>query len=199
MPKTEILLGPESLPLILEPTEGGGREIDWIQVAQSQSDEPLLTTVRVKPVVGIVITQDCDALRIENITLCEIRPFQDVERKIQSSTSLKGYVNIVTQHARINQKWYYLPPDPNLGFGRMAVDFTSVFEVPREMLEKHLETLRLGRLNDEVAWPHFRERVSQFFRRYPYDEWYPLSSEEVDLYERTRSKVPRYSWQKNPT
>jgi len=107
-------------------------------------------------------------------------------------------VNIVTQHARINQKWYYLPPDPNLGFDRMAADFTSVFEVPREMLEKHLETLRLGRLNDEVAWPHFRERVSQFFRRYPYDEWYPLSSEEVDLYERTRSKVPRYSWQKNP-
>jgi hypothetical protein len=172
--------------------ETGLRKVDWIQA--SQSDEALTVTLSVRAVTGIVITQDCDALRCENITLCEIRPFDEVERKIQSTTRLKGYISIITQHARVNQKWYYLPPDHNIFSDRMAADFLSVFEVPRIMLEEYCEPLRLGRLNDEVAWPHFRERVSQFYRRYPYNEWYPLSAEEMEYYHPT---AERYPWQKS--
>ena len=196
LPKTELLLGPENLPLILEPTEDGTHEVDWMQVSRSQSGKPQLTTASVRSVTGIVITQDCDALRCENIALCEVRRFDAVEGKYNESTRPHKFVKIVTQHARVNQKWYYLPPDPKMGFDRMAVDFTSVFEVPRVMLAKHRETLRLGRLNDKVAWPHFRERVSQFFRRYPYNEWYPFTSDEVDLYESGfPTLVKRYPWQ----
>jgi len=32
------------------------------------------------------------------------------------------------------------------------------------------------------AIEHFRERLSEFYRRYPYDEWYPLNREEYQKY-----------------
>lgn len=41
---------------------------------------------------------------------------------------------------------------------------------------------RVGRLN-HVGTEHFRESLAQYFRRYPYDEWYPLSSEELREYQ----------------
>ena len=193
VPRIEVILSPDHLPEIFETVTGGSRAIDWMQFRQSE--EPVLANVFIRSVTGIVITQDCDALRAENIAMCQVRPFFSVERQFTEATKPKGFVNIVTQHARVNQKWYYLPPDTRLGFTKMAADFTSVFEVPRAMLESHRDDLRLGRLNDDVACPHFRERVAEFFRRYPYNEWYPLTKEETDLYESTRGRVDRYSWQ----
>ena len=193
VPRIEVILGLDHLPEIFETVTGGSRAIDWMQFRQSE--EPVLANVFIRSVTGIVITQDCDALRAENIAMCQVRPFFSVERQFTEATKPKGFVNIVTQHARVNQKWYYLPPDTRLGFTKMAADFTSVFEVPRAMLESHRDDLRLGRLNDDVACPHFRERVAEFFRRYPYNEWYPLTKEETDLYESTRGRVERYSWQ----
>ena len=41
-----------------------------------------------------------------------------------------------------------------------------------------LRDLRRGRLNF-LADEHFRERIGEFFRRYPYDEWYALNREEL--------------------
>lgn len=199
MPKTEIALGKQHLPLVHEPQEEelGHRELDWIQTAKTGSQQKLVVTISVKPVTGIVITQDCDAIHSDAIALCEIVPFNKLFG-IDNNTKPTKYVRIVPAQAMKNQKWFYLPPDPALmGFPeRMAVDFRLVFAVPRLMLEKHSEILRLGRLNDEVACPHFRERVSQFFRRYPLNEWYPFSSEEMDLYEADKGySVERYWWQ----
>ena len=135
----------------------------------------------VRPVIAIVATQDCDALRSNDITFCEIRPFIDVERSSKYAKSPKAWIRKITQQARINQKWFYLPPDERLGFTiKMAVDFMVTLRVPREDLEA-LKSLRKGRLN-LVADEHFRERIAEFFRRYPYDEWYPLNVEEMDLY-----------------
>jgi len=194
VPRIQVILGSDYLPEILETVEGGSRAIEWMQF--QQSEEPVLANVFIRSVTGIVITQDCDTLRAENIAMCEVRPFSSVEKWFTETTKPKKFLDIVTRHARVNQKWYYLPPDTRLGFiKKMGADFTSVFEVPREMLESHREDLRLGRLNDDVACPHFRERVAEFFRRYPYNEWYPLTKEETDLYESDKGCVERYSWQ----
>jgi hypothetical protein len=55
----------------------------------------------------------------------------------------------------------------------------------------------MGRLKD-MADEHFREKIAQYFRRYPYNEWYPLSQEEYKHYtinDETRSDSPPYPWQ----
>ena len=79
----------------------------------------------------------------------------------------------------------------------MGVDFESIFEVKREMLKKYIGKIRIGRLEDEVACPHFRERVAEFFRRYPYNEWYPLDKEEFLEYEKSQDEaIEKYEWQR---
>jgi len=75
----------------------------------------------------------------------------------------------------------------------MAVDFTVTLRVPRAELEE-LRSLRRGRLNP-VADEHFRERIAEFFRRYPYDEWYPLNQEELEAYRREYPDTPPFPWQ----
>lgn len=163
-----------------------------------RSGETVTALLAVKPVTAIVASQDCDAVRAPDITLCEVRPFRDVERSCADITSPKKWSKIITQQARLNYKWFYLPPDQTIGFAdRMGVDFQVVFTVPRLELEE-LRELRKGRLND-LAEAHFRERIAEFFRRYPYDEWYPLSREEYDTYAKDRDGVTPFQWQVTPS
>jgi antitoxin (DNA-binding transcriptional repressor) of toxin-antitoxin stability system len=181
-----------SLNKILVVTDTGERIANWTEVAQK--GEPVNIIVPVRPVAAIVATQDCDAIRGRDITLCEIREFTDVERKANEKTSPKGWKNIITQHARINQKWFYLPPDDRLGFNeKMAVDFMVTLRVPRYDLEE-MRNLRKGRLN-AIAEEHFRERIGEFFRRYPYDEWYPLNQDELKIYMNEYPATQPFPWQ----
>jgi len=170
------------------------RSVAWSEIANK--NEPLDIIVSVRSVPAIVATQDCDALRSTDITLCEIRNFRDVERKSQNTSSPKKFKDLITQHARINQKWFYLPPDERIGFEeKMAVDFTVTLRLPRENLERMRSSFRKGRLN-QVADEHFRERIAEFFRRYPYNEWYPLSGEELKAYLKQYPDTELYSWQR---
>jgi hypothetical protein len=80
----------------------------------------------------------------------------------------------------------------------MAADFRIVLRVPlRDLLEMRVQ--RVARLN-EVAVQHFREMFSQFFRRYAYNEWYPLSKEEFEEYTKDKGDFDEpilpYDWQK---
>ena len=181
-----------SLEKIILADEVGERIANWADLANHS--KPFDIIVPVRPVASIVATQDCDAIRSRDITLCEIRDFRDVERKSKETKSpIKGK-NILTQHARLNQKWFYLPPDEKLGFSdKMAVDFLVTLRIPREDLE-NLRSLRRGRLND-VADEHFRERIGEFFRRYPYDEWYALDKEEMAAYSREYPDAKLFPWQ----
>jgi hypothetical protein len=147
-----------------------------------------------RPVAAIVATQDRDVKHSPSITLCEIARFREVERKSAQTNSPKGWRNIITQHARINQKWFYMPPDERLGFAdKMAADFRSTLCLRREELEE-LRILRRGRLND-LAGEHFRERIAEFFRRYAYDEWYSLDSAEFTSYRQDYPDVEPFPWQ----
>ncbi len=149
-------------------------DLDW-------NAAPIKIIVPVRSVAAIVVTQDCDAIRSPDITLCEIRTFAEVEKKCEKTSAPSKWKDIITQQARVNLKWFYLPPDPQMGFTqKMGVNFLVTLRIPREDLEL-LRSNRRGRLND-LADEHFRERLSDFFRRYPYDEWYPLNKEEFAAY-----------------
>lgn len=103
-----------SLNNVLIVSEAGERIAKWAEIAAK--GDPVNIIVPVRPVAAIVATQDCDAVRSRDITLCEIRSFRDVERKSKDTTSAKSWKNLITQHSRINQKWFYLPPDDRVGF-----------------------------------------------------------------------------------
>ena len=180
-----------SLEQILLANEEGERIAKWDELANQTS--PVNIIVPARPVASIVATQDCDATHSRDITLCEIRDFREVERKSKDTTSSKSWKNIITQHARINHKWFYLPPSDGLFPDKMAVDFLVTIRVPRKDLE-NLRKLRHGRLN-ATADEHFRERIGEFFRRYPYDEWYPLNNEEMAEYSKDYPDAKPFHWQ----
>ncbi len=187
LPRVDI-----SLNNVLIVSEAGERVAKWAEIAAK--GDPVNMIVPARPVAAIVATQDCDAIRSRDITLCEIRSFKDVERKSKDTTSAKSWKNLITQHARINQKWFYLPPDGKVGFSeKMAVDFMVTLRVPRAELEE-LRELRTGRLN-AIADEHFRERIGEFFRRYPYDEWYPLDQDELKAYRDEYPETKPFPWQ----
>ncbi|NQT18101.1 MAG: hypothetical protein HQ592_00235 [Planctomycetes bacterium] len=188
VPKLEI-----SLNQVMAVTQGYRTElVSWDEIAKT--GDPINAVVGARPVVAIVISQDCDASRAGDVTLCEIRAFQDVEGKCKDTTAPGKWAGIITQHARINQKWFYLPPDPQIGFDhKMGVDFTVSLRIARRDLEDS-RRLRSGRLND-TAWAHFRERIAEFYRRYPYDEWYALNQEELQAYVKAHGEVDLFPWQ----
>jgi hypothetical protein len=189
LPRIEISLD----SVVLFDENGDTSNCGWRDIARAGRETAIVLPVR--PVTAIVATQDCDAARSDDITLCEIRTFREVEGKAAQTTSPKSWTRIITQHARINQKWFYLPPDPKIGFqDKMAVDFMVTLRVPRLELETFRD-LRLGRLND-VAYEHFRERIGEFFRRYAYDEWYPLGQEEFRAYANEYAGIEPYPWQR---
>ncbi|MGB6065459.1 MAG: hypothetical protein WBG50_11660 [Desulfomonilaceae bacterium] len=169
-------------------------ETTWEDFAECGEQADALVTVT--PVIAIVGTQSCDALRSPEITLFEIKPFVQVTGEGQNIESPSKWEKIITKSPRINQKWFYLPPDATLNFkDRMAADFRLVVSVPRQVLVG-LRAFRIGRLKNSAA-QHFRERVGEFFRRFPYDEWYPLTRVELDAYKkRQKMKVRHFSWQK---
>jgi hypothetical protein len=168
------------------------RTITWEEFATAS--ESVSALIAVRPTIAVVGTQECDAVRAPNITLFEVRPFREIERKSKDTTKPAKWVPILTQHARINQKWFYLPSDEAIGFSeKMGADFLTPISIPRLALER-LINFRKGRLN-EVASQHFRERLADFFRRYAYDEWYPLTREELTEYQKNHPDAAPFSWQ----
>lgn len=190
IPRVDISLGTIAIVDELEL-----REEEWTSFADGP--DPVTVAMQLVPVTAIVATQDCDNVRSTDITLCEIRSFPDVEGKARDAKKPKAWVSIITQHARQNLKWFYLPPDSQAGFNdKMAVDFGMALRVPRLGLEA-MRSRRCASLNP-VAREHFRERLAEFFRRYPYDEWYPLDAEELDHYRKSYPDATPYPWQTSP-
>ena len=180
----------DELDIISE--EGEPIKIDWSAIVNS--GQSITAILGLKPVLAIVVNNNCDVLHAPAITLCRIRPFIDYHEDLKDKQALKHFVRRITKQARVNLKWFYLPPDENIGFtDRMAVDFLATLCVSRKDLENN-KHLRKGTLN-EIAKEHFRERLSEFYRRYPYDEWYPLNSDEFIVYKKDNKDVFPFSWQ----
>ena len=169
----------------------------WESIVESGETQPVTALIALEPVNAIVITQDCDAARGKHLCLAQIDEFLEVTGKKSSPpTSPKKWQSLLTAHAKSNLRYFYLPADESFGFvQRMAADFRSIIRLPREEL-LDLRQYRMGRLND-VASEHFRESLGQFYRRYPYNEWYPLTKEEAATYaEASPEEIEFYEWQK---
>jgi len=192
IPKPEIELS-QGLPIIDE--DQNIETVPWMEVAADE--QPITVVLAVQPVTAIVLTQDCDARRAADITLCQIRDFFDVERGVSKETTPKKLIGKIVSQSKVNLKWFYLPPNNRIGFSeRMAVDLLTTLRVAREDLQS-LIPLRRGRLN-AVAEDHFRERVAYFFRRYAYDEWYPFGKDEIEYYPNYATLEPSdlFPWQR---
>lgn len=145
---------------------------------------------------GIVATQDCDAIRAPGISFFVISPITDVLGQRDIPKDDKGWVTWITKHNQERGKFFYLPPDAKLGFTeRMLVIFEKIIQLPKDPITRRVPSLRKGRLNDD-ADEHFRESAAQFFRRYPFNPWYPLSPEEFGSYVAKNPEAKAYPWQK---
>ena len=155
-------------------------EQSWDALVKSKGGK-VEAVLSITPVFGIVISQDCDTERAEDLSLCEVRDFGDVFPLAKDGDKTpKWWMKFVTGEARRNPKWFYLPPNARVFENRNAVDFFATFRLSRNDLNSY-RRYRIATLNP-VARLHFRERISEFFRRYPYDEWYPLNPEEFKEY-----------------
>jgi hypothetical protein len=178
VPRVDISL----VDLCVVEAEKAADHTSWAAIAERSGE--LAVVAGVTPVPAIVITQDCDTVRAPDITLCEIKPFSELRAGGLPATP-KKWVSLLLEQSMRNWKWFYLPPEERVGFSeRMLADFLSTIRVPREELET-LRSLRRGRLNP-TADEHFRERLSDFYRRYPYNEWYPFDKAEFKAYKEGR-------------
>ncbi|MFZ5452280.1 MAG: hypothetical protein ACOZF2_10500 [Thermodesulfobacteriota bacterium] len=172
--------------------EGVLKEGMWDSI---KDEENIVVHAPIKRTWGIVATQDCDASRLPVISFFEISEFKEVTR-YELPGSAKKWMNMITQKSRLNARWFYLPEYEKIGFKyRMAINFGVTFQISRDNLEHNLQKLRRGRLN-EIAYQHYRESIAQYFRRYPYDEWYPLSKDEFGEYCKNKDNVEPFEWQK---
>jgi hypothetical protein len=173
------------------------RKTTWLEAVDEADDSLVFPAVLpVKAVDAIVITQNCDAVRGEALSLCQIDDFLQATGKTEAPKTAKKWQSLITQHCRMNLRWFYLPADEAIGFAQpMAADFRLILRLPRPELDG-LRELRVARLND-LAAAHFRETLAQFFRRYAYDEWYPLTKEQFAAYaDNSHEPVQPYPWQK---
>lgn len=160
--------------------------------------EEFAAIVPIKKSWAIVASQDCDISRSPVISFFIIRPitFTSGNPDEFKNKNPKKWMEYITKKSKDdNGKWFYLPTDEKLGFSeRMVAVFQDIIQIRREGLEKR-KYLRKGRLNQE-ADEHFRESIAQFFRRYPYNEWYSLSKDEFVEYDKDKDGgIKPYPWQ----
>jgi hypothetical protein len=192
IPRIDITL--DSLSLL---EEGEQIATTWHDIITGDDlSQPITAVLPVKPVLAIVITQNCDAVRSPALSLCEITDFLTEAEKASPPKNAKSWMSKILKTITERPSIFYLPASdlPDLA-GRKAVDFRSVLRVLRVDLEK-MKDNRIARLNN-VAYEHFRESLAQFFRRYPVNAWYPMNKEEFEAYAETQKTehIEPYSWQ----
>jgi hypothetical protein len=161
-----IEFDPARLLALADSATSQAEEVDWLKIAAALGRTPIRVTFRL------------------------------LDPTAKNPKNLKNAVSLITKHSRANLKWFYLPRDPRIGFTvPMAVDFQSVLRIPRRYLEQKIESVRLARLNG-IADEHFRERLAEYCRRCPYDEWYPLDKAEFEEYRQGNPEpIQPYPWQ----
>jgi hypothetical protein len=177
-------------------SEGQAEQATWREIIEQGDTDGVTAVIGIKPVMAIVISQNCDTARGKDISLCAVEPLAE-HMSDKPSTNPKSWNNQLLKHAH-NPRYFYLPADNSLGITeRMSADFRGIMRVDRDDLLSLRTGYRIARLN-EVAAEHFRESLAQFFRRYPVNEWYPLTKEEVAVYakEKGLSSDDLYDWQK---
>ncbi len=177
LPRPKLLL--DEMETISE--DAGSEAAKWSNI---KDREKIFITIEVEKTWGIVATQDCDAAQSSPcISLFQVVPFIKVYGSTPSSPS--KWVKVLTERICRNASWFYLPKDDSIGISiEMAVNFHRVFQIERTDLERN-KFLRRGRLAS-FAYEHYREAIAQYYRRYPYNEWYPFNKDQLEAYARER-------------
>jgi hypothetical protein len=207
LPRVDISL--KELAVLASTSEGESvEEMSWEEAIRDSNASEVIGTdtdketlliraiLPVCPVDAIVITQDCDAARAVVLSLCEITSLFDMNKGMKTVTSVSKWARELSKGESDSVRYFYLPPDAKYGFTeRKAVDFRSIIRLPQPHIDQ-LKTFRIGRLKT-VPYEHFREKIAQFFRRYPYDPWYPLNKEEFEAYAKDYppGSIKPFEWQ----
>ena len=185
-----ILPDPKNITCISQ-EDGNIYATTWDSVAGQPKK---LIAMPVVTSMGIVATQNCDAFRKPLITFFKVDQYDSVSKEALNANVVKR-IKFLTQSSRLRLAWLYLPKDSSCGFDqKMAVSFLEPFQVHRSFLEPQISLYRKCRLT-KVAYEHYRERIAQFYRRYPYNEWYPLDRDEFKAYKEEYPEAEAYSWQ----
>lgn len=170
----------------------GEIETNWLTIRDRKRS--IVKSV-IKPAIGILASQNCDASRQPYLTFFKIDTFRDIIGERNMPGNVKKWVSMITQRSRINPAWFYLPSDPEIGFDeKMAINFNNVFQIQRDIITENISDFRIGSLNEE-ALNHYRNSISHYFLRYAYNEWYPLNREEFTEYQNNYSGTEPYPYQ----
>lgn len=164
----------ENLKVIID--DDKTTKIAWTEI----SNDYVNVVVSLEKVKAIVLSQDCDCLKEPDITLAVITKWEkDYQTAYNWMNRIRGLNRSVSK--------MYLPQDNNFKIEeRLHIEFSRIFKLPRENLHS-LRDSRVCRLNPE-AFEHFQQKIGYYFRRYAFDEYYPLNKEEMEEYEKYRSK-----------
>jgi len=167
---------------VLEEGRQNPVSLTWGEIVDKKKD--VAAVLGIEPVPAIVVTQSCDAQRREYITLCEIVELAAIGAfKNHEAWAQKTRAKELVRRNREMPGIFILSPDEKIGFsGRMVVDFSSTIRVYGDDL-KNFIAKRKGRLK-KFACEHFREKLSHFFHRYAWSEWYILNKEELGAHPR---------------
>jgi hypothetical protein len=170
------------------------KNITWQEIIANPQEKEIVAVLGITSVPAIVITQTCDAQRKEYVTLCEIIELQNIEPfKSLHGKSLKNQVASLIDGNRKKHDYFYLPPDTQIGFTeRMAVLFANTIRLQREDLETLINN-RKGRLK-KYPYEHFREKLSDYFRRYAVNDWYMLTKDEIE-HHHEYPNIEKFPWQ----
>lgn len=199
MDSSEIYRMKESSERVYKPIRTNLEDIDFKEESEVTN---MLINAKIRP--SIVITQNCDLDRADGyISYCAIRKYADFD-KTQLKTPLSGkQLNTIVRQSDEQRKYFYLPQEDNDFPDRMAVDFSLIGHIKKDVAKRLIEK-RKFRLND-LALEHFKVKLSFYFKKYAYNRWYVLDKDEFAEYYNHCSKsdspeelsgISPFPWQK---
>lgn len=168
---------------------------EQVDLSRSELAGDMSAVVVLRRLAVIVISQDCDCARGDYISVAPIVPLVSTIGNGQEPKTPKSWASFITKNAKDKLRYFYLPQDgAGLISERSVADYRAVTRVLLNDMQDFRSNRRL-RLN-EVAGDHFKEQLAHFFRRYAYNEWYPLDRGELEAYKGQKNEqIPAYPWQ----
>lgn len=153
---------------------------DWLELSPPPGTE-VQAVVGFRAVPALVITPDCDAVRSDFLTLCEIVPLTSINPSFGTVKHPKNWVPLFQRQLVQSQNWFYLPELAELGGKKMAVDFRQTIRIARLDAERFKPRLRTRHLSD-LGRENLRHRLGEYIGGFASDEWYPFNQEEFATY-----------------
>lgn len=161
LPKPEPVF-PGSFDVVRDNSSG-----EWVVAVQCFLHETM----------GMVITQDCDAIRKDSIAIAQIapKPSDEVDKVTNSENWSKKMLEYI-EGIDNSISMFYLPSSSQYSIDPFLLAWLDeIFVLPRTLLLS-LRTQRICRL-DDVALHYFRSKLTHHYARVPFETFYNLGPE----------------------